>query len=1114
MLFGFPHKSRFAFLHDERSLRIGAVLESAAADLAVRRRKGRKDTLRDAADATLPESSLQALIGAGDRGFFERMFSLDEAALKAGGRAIVENKDDASAVIFAASAGLADFKAAFTRLAEEADAQWGLRRSGKRAYFTSLDLFEEAARRLRDRSIRAADLKERRTVLEEAHRKLEELTATSADKSAIRRRLARVQTIATDLALLATLKAELDAVGPVPSFSIEARSSLHAAEQAMAQAHGAIEQMNRQLAETVAEQQAIAVNEAILARSDEIQALAALAAKTEAHEADLPKRSGEVELILRRCLEKARRIGLQGLDQSNLRTKLPTELAVSRLTELGDLRVKLEANLEAATKRSAARKLDAARIAVELATIEATGVPPRLMAAIDEARALGAVAIQRAAHLERVRRAEAATEEASMALLPWRGTREALAALEPPLPAETEDAKRKLATAVDQLRLLDERLASELQEIREIEGRERAIRSDGKAVSPAEIEQARGARDTVWRGLRNRLLGASDEPDERSASTATHVAKLDTALTDADRLADRRFEGVADSTQLLELARSLRQIQERKTETARLHTAAETGLFALREAWRLRLAGRDLPVLKPEELHAWSRSRQDALKAAREATRERQGLDSFDRSVQETTARLHAALTDAGHVLQADLPIGILLALAQSSIEAITNATGKRAVLMTEKTTLDQDSARLDLEVAAIEEKLHAHRQEWTAITQQIGLVVAASVDVARDAARLVGEIRADLNEVDQVQRRVDSMRRDLELLATRTESFSAAATPDLAGSDPRNMIMELQRRAAKEKQRADSLTVVTARIADLQAKTEEAGGREAAARAAIEPLMKLAETTDLATLRGAIDRSERAAGLKATLEQTRARILAAGDGLDVPSLIEESNAVVLDSIPFQIREIDELLSRLQAERDLAIAAQTDARRSLAEIAGGDDAAQAEADRQSALADMAEAVQRYVEVRLPARLLRWAIDRYRKEKQTPLLRRAGELFATLTGGSFCGLDVDLDGDTPVLLALRSENRSVSIDALSHGTEDQLYLALRLAAIEAHLDRHASLPFVADDLFVQFDDVRSAAGFRALASLANKTQVLFFTHHDHLVEIAKRSIDPALNVLRL
>ena len=49
---------------------------------------------------------------------------------------------------------------------------------------------------------------------------------------------------------------------------------------------------------------------------------------------------------------------------------------------------------------------------------------------------------------------------------------------------------------------------------------------------------------------------------------------------------------------------------------------------------------------------------------------------------------------------------------------------------------------------------------------------------------------------------------------------------------------------------------------------------------------------------------------------------------------------------------------------------------------------------------MRDATERYVRVRASAMLLRWAVDRYRKEKQGPLLKRAGELFRVLTRDSF------------------------------------------------------------------------------------------------------------------
>ena len=51
-----------------------------------------------------------------------------------------------------------------------------------------------------------------------------------------------------------------------------------------------------------------------------------------------------------------------------------------------------------------------------------------------------------------------------------------------------------------------------------------------------------------------------------------------------------------------------------------------------------------------------------------------------------------------------------------------------------------------------------------------------------------------------------------------------------------------------------------------------------------------------------------------------------------------------------------------------------------------------------------------------------------------------------------------------------------------------------------------MPLLVDDALVNFDDDRARAALKLFEDLANKTQVLFFTHHRHMVELARKSID--------
>ena len=101
-----------------------------------------------------------------------------------------------------------------------------------------------------------------------------------------------------------------------------------------------------------------------------------------------------------------------------------------------------------------------------------------------------------------------------------------------------------------------------------------------------------------------------------------------------------------------------------------------------------------------------------------------------------------------------------------------------------------------------------------------------------------------------------------------------------------------------------------------------------------------------------------------------------------------------------------------------------------------------------------------------------------------------------------------------LNARNADGALVTINGLSTGTKDQLYMALRLAALEPHLEQGTPLPFIADDLFINWDDDRAGAGLAALAQLATKTQVIVLTHHSHLVDVALRATDGRIHLIEL
>lgn len=94
---------------------------------------------------------------------------------------------------------------------------------------------------------------------------------------------------------------------------------------------------------------------------------------------------------------------------------------------------------------------------------------------------------------------------------------------------------------------------------------------------------------------------------------------------------------------------------------------------------------------------------------------------------------------------------------------------------------------------------------------------------------------------------------------------------------------------------------------------------------------------------------------------------------------------------------------------------------------------------------------------------------------------------------------------PVLRAERTDGVRIGPEAMSDGTSDQLYLALRLAALELRRAPHPHMPLVLDDVLVTSDDERAGNILRALARFADGGQVMIFTHHGHLIDVARNAL---------
>lgn len=196
--------------------------------------------------------------------------------------------------------------------------------------------------------------------------------------------------------------------------------------------------------------------------------------------------------------------------------------------------------------------------------------------------------------------------------------------------------------------------------------------------------------------------------------------------------------------------------------------------------------------------------------------------------------------------------------------------------------------------------------------------------------------------------------------------------------------------------------------------------------------------------------------------------------------IAEDAEALELDGakLAYDLRQARQTLS----DRTTALAAKQGA------IGATGSAVELEAEAELLTEQIRAAQESSEVVDLAAAALKRADETLRSRFSPQITADAGELLSKLTEGKYPNVLLE----PGMLLSVRSDDGTVMrpAAAMSCGTADQMYLALRLAMCERLLPEDA--PLVLDDALVNFDDGRARAAIDLLTELAKKRQVILFT----------------------
>ena len=415
--------------------------------------------------------------------------------------------------------------------------------------------------------------------------------------------------------------------------------------------------------------------------------------------------------------------------------------------------------------------------------------------------------------------------------------------------------------------------------------------------------------------------------------------------------------------------------------------------------------------------------------------------------------------------------------------------------LPTEPSSGDLAACEADLRTA------RSRRAEWDGVCDR----VHDAEKEAAEAGRLAGEAAGAEARAQQI-------------LDETAANWSAwLARRDLDGLTPEGLqdVLALVNDARTADGRRAAADSEMAAIAEKAAEWDASARRcLAAAHRPDSGLSDEALRTALIALDGALDRRQDLLREVTALERTVNVGLASCRDLERAN--EDLASGDVGVWKDELRTASTKLIALRGERDAAIKDATEAQGEWQSIERSADLARLQGERESLTAELAELVHEYRLVSAATALIAETLKTFVRERQPAVLASGSAAFATVTGGRYTAVQLDAEAELQSVVVIDDKGRLKKPGALSTGTQQQLYLAIRLALADEFGRSNVPLPLIMDDCLVNFDPRRAAAVAGLLAERSADGQCLLFTCHPETAALmeAQKSADRPVRVIEM
>jgi uncharacterized protein YhaN len=1047
-------------------------------------------------DDAIDERQVLAYLGRVTPESFRQMYGLTAERIREGGRLLQKAKGDIAAALFAAATGLERIRSVTKSLEAR---QGGLFSASGNATNPRLNSALLALRQHFREYSTALQLPQATAQLETSLADKEAALATVEEElrvlSSRAAHLARVRAARSAAVELQAARQRLANLGDPRRLAETFPKRLESALEAIARADTLRDQYVATLERQRGRRAGLVVDERVLAAAMDIQSLVASSEELVGIDSSLPSQTSEIERHA----------------QANL--KLFAEITATTGTPLRETAVQAPGThkqiedlitahggiVTACDQREA--RVKECRESLDRTKSELRGLP-----VVGDIAGAGrrVQAVRDGGDLEKqaaAKRGELASAEGEYAIecsrLQGRQTDDPAEQLHVPTLVEVAEHRDAFRRFDNDRAQIDREERDAAEQIASLESQIALLEQEADLPADGELDAVRGKRDAAITATGADVVGGAlltADAVERFTGITRLVREaddvVDRLLRHADRASQRRQHHIA----IERLQGQLGRLRTRRDELENHVAAAERAWTGL---WQ------DAHVIpgSPTAMEAWLAVHAACCTRAAGLRKLRQEIAGLQQAVDADRGCLAGVLMELGVDPPAEATRKHLLDTTTDALAELQTQAAERQQKVDKVAELERELPRLMGLLEEEKKKRDSWNTRWADCMAVLDQPSTVSTDTGRFLLDTMRAVTANEEKISAARARVTEMEsrraviHDIMRLVCEAidRPFEARAVREIS-------------RAASERLQANQAILQDRQTLDreiretedhIDATRRQRGGAEAVL-AVLREESGVATSQDLAE---AWNRSERFREVRSQVDEWEQKFLREVGEVDADALLEECVGTEQADIDDETAEID----REAAEKKLARDRLRDERNDLGrqvEALGGDKAARAWAECRMHEAEVLERVAEYLPLRLASLALERASRRYRDEHQAPVLGRASTLFARITNGRYSAIRL-AEND---IYAVRADSSTESVfqQFMSDGTRDQIYLALRLAALQhSHEQGAEPLPLILDDGLVQFDDDRTAAMLEVLAEISSGMQVILFTHHKSVAAAARR-----------